>query len=192
MSENVRPNQLRADALNGRLTFDQARDRILGRQSDGLARLLLLANGTDFYLKISESGIDVLNATDDQLIFNSNNNLFKIVDSGVATVSLTGVSNGASVSGSDNVPHSLGYEPLVLAWSITTSGGSQLKPFPGTVVNMKSVDTNQVTIGYLRDEQMTVTDTDITFNITVANSTGFSEPATDVEILYFLLTQTIS
>lgn len=191
-SENIRPDQKRQDALNGRLTLDQARNRILGRQADGLARLLLLADGTNFFLKISDDSIDVLSATDDQLIFNSQNNLFKIVESGVATVSLPSISNGASGSGSDNVAHSLGYEPLVLAWSVTTAGGTQVKPFPASVVNAKSVNTTAVTIAYVRDEQMTVTNTDITFDITVSNSTGFAEPATDVEILYFLLTQTVT
>lgn len=191
-TENIRPNQLRQDALNGRLTFDQARNRILGRQADGLARLLLLADGVDFYLKISDDGIDVLTGTDDQMIFNSNNNLFKIVDKGIATVSLGFNANGTQVSGSDNVAHSLGYEPLVLAWSITTSGGKILRNFPSSIVNAKSVNTTAVTIGYLRDEDMLVTNTDITFSITVSNSTGVAEPATDVDIMYFLLTETIA
>lgn len=192
MSESIRPNQLRQDALDGRLTFDQARNRILGRQADGLARLLLLADGLDFFLKISEDGIDVLNANDDQLIFNSNNNLFKIVDKGIATVPLGFNANGTSVSGSDNVTHSLGVEPLVLAWSVTTSGGKILRNFPSSIVNAKSVNTTAVTIGYLRDEDMIVTNTDITFSITVSNSTGVAEPATDVNIMYFILTETIA
>lgn len=192
MSEIINNNQARQDALNGRLTLDQARNRIMGRQADGLARLLLLADGTDFYLKISEDSKDVLTASDDEMIFNSQNNLFKIIDSGTASVSLPSVSHGSSGSGSDNIPHTLGYEPLVLAWSVTTVGDTQLRPFPSPIVNMKSVNTTAVTIGYLRDEQMSVTDTDITFDITVANSTGFAEPATTVEILYFMLTQTVN
>lgn len=189
-SENIRPNQLRQDALNGRLTFDQARNRILGRQDDGLARLLLLADGSDFRLKISEDNVDVFTANDDQLVFDSSRNLFKIVDKGTATVSLPFIANGSSGSGSDNVVHSLGYEPLVLAWSVSTPSGVMLSQFPSPIVNAKSVNTTAVTIAYVRDEQMIVTDTDITFSIAVANSTGFAEPATDIEIKYFLLTET--
>ncbi len=74
------------DALSGKLTFEKSKNRIIGRDADNVARLLILANGTDFVMKVSKDGIDVLTATDNQLIFNSGNNLPKIVHTDTFTL----------------------------------------------------------------------------------------------------------
>lgn len=85
------------DVLSGRLTFEKSKDRLVGRNDDNIMRLLILANGEDFIMKISKEGFDALTATDAQLIFNSANNLFKIAATNTASFGTT--SAGSSGAG---------------------------------------------------------------------------------------------
>ena len=88
ISKSQYRGQARTESINGKLNFEQDNNRIVGRDANNLIRLLILANGIDFSMKISEDGVDVLEADPDQLIFNSDNNLFKIVytDSALLTI----------------------------------------------------------------------------------------------------------
>ena len=63
-------------------------------KDDTGTRRVLLGKGNDgFYgLKVSSEGTDVFTAADDELIFNSNQNVFKIYDSGTITVTATAAS----------------------------------------------------------------------------------------------------
>lgn len=67
-------------------------------------------------LKVAKSGDDVTTATDAELIFNSQQNTFKIarVVDGVFTVpAVTGVPNAfAFASNTNTIPHGLGYAPV--------------------------------------------------------------------------------
>lgn len=74
--------QKRTDGLSGHLSFEQDNNRIIGRDGNSTPRLLILANGSQFRMKISKEGFDALTATGDQLVLDSDNNLFKIVDTG--------------------------------------------------------------------------------------------------------------
>ena len=120
-SEFVVPNQKRTNALDGRLTFEQARNRIIGRDDGGLARLLILANGSDFSMKVSQDGKDAITATDDELVFNSDNNLFKIVDTGILEFEFPAVGPGTSgqyteaYSEEEHV-HNLGEPPITIGF----------------------------------------------------------------------------
>lgn len=73
-----------------------------------------------FGLRVAEDGVDVLIATDDQLIFNSEQNVFKIVYVGFINSAAASASNGGSGAGSDlqtvSYAHGLGYTPVVLAY----------------------------------------------------------------------------
>lgn len=108
------------DSLNGKLTFEQDKNRIVGRDADNLIRMLILANGNDFVMKVSEEGFDALTATDDHLIFDSGRRFLKIVDSGTgvfptASTSVGGGGGWAQDIQHISISHSLGYAPIVLA-----------------------------------------------------------------------------
>ena len=71
----------------------------------------LLSDGS-YGLKVSQPGFDVLTAADDELVFNSGQNVFKIVASGTAVLPYAATGTQTSVS----VTHGLGYIPIVLAF----------------------------------------------------------------------------
>jgi hypothetical protein len=82
----------------GTLVNDGNNDRILlGFQKDGFG------TGVDYGLKISKDGEDVKTASNDNLIFNSAQNVFKIVGAGTMTVNKA----GGSETGSDSIQHGL-------------------------------------------------------------------------------------
>lgn len=92
----------------------------------GIERLLIgyqqngFSNGS-VGIKLSQEGIPVLDAENDELVFSTDFNNFKIVDSGTATCPATSVSSpGAGNFGNDIeqniVPHNLGYIPGIIAY----------------------------------------------------------------------------
>lgn len=79
------------------ITKDDAGDQrlLIGFQENGFD------NG-NVGVKMSQSGVDVQTATDDQLIFSTDFNLFKIVATGTLTVTKDFPSHGASSSGQED------------------------------------------------------------------------------------------
>lgn len=78
----------------------------------GMRRVLLGKGKNDFYgLKVSQAGKDVYNAANSELIFNSDQNIFKIVlkDSVQFTV-------GTGTTTTVTVPHNLGFAPQIVAF----------------------------------------------------------------------------
>lgn len=75
----------------------------------GTRRVILDKDG----LRTSPEGVDVYTATNDQLTFNSNNNVFKIIATG--TVELPGPATSGSNPSTVSVTHGLGYTPIVFA-----------------------------------------------------------------------------
>jgi len=128
MTEIINPSQQRSDSLEGRLTFEQARNRIIGRDEDGIARMLILANGNLFSMKISAEGVDVLTASDDDLIFNSDNNLFKIVDKIKISVSKSANTTGAQNTAA--LDSDLPEFPVIIASVVPFSGFSGVVQAP--------------------------------------------------------------
>jgi hypothetical protein len=106
------------DALGGKLTFEQSKNRIVGRDADNLPRLLILADGVQFVMKVSQDGFSVLTASDDDLIFNSDNNLFKVVATGTISGTLPASTGFISIQSA----HGLGYAPAIMAF-IPVGGG---------------------------------------------------------------------
>lgn len=94
------------------------------KDDTGTPRVILDNNG----LRTSPAGVDVTTATNAQFTFNSTQNVFKIVDTGViATPDVSGftASTGKfnATSSSNSVAHNLGYTPIVIgATSVTSSG----------------------------------------------------------------------
>lgn len=96
------------------------------RDDSGTPRLLEgfqlggFSNG-DVGIKLSQPGQDVTTATDNQLIWSSDFNMFKIVDSGTTEVIYsfpehTAPSSGSEGSGTTTIVHDLGYVPGIVAF----------------------------------------------------------------------------
>lgn len=71
-------------------------------------------------VKVAKPGYDANSATDDQLVFNSSQNVFKIVDSGTSDSFNVTSSTPFSIT----INHNLGYQPIVIAYVIGTTFGS--------------------------------------------------------------------
>lgn len=98
------------------------------RTSDGTnTRLSIASDGT---IKISKAGFDASTTTDANLIFNSNQNMFKIVLSGTATLSYDGV-----VTTYVTIPHNLGIIPIVMAY-VKFPNDANFSPMAGQYVPM--------------------------------------------------------
>lgn len=96
------------------------------KDSTGTRRVLLGSGLNDFNgLKVSQPGKDVYTATDDELVFNSDNNLFKIVDSATIEFDLNITIGGTNEV---SIAHGLGYVPIVIAFQIS-SFDSYMLPF---------------------------------------------------------------
>lgn len=125
-----------ASAVNSVIRDIQGMQSVQIFNDDTGTRRVMLGRGSGgFYgLKVSQEGIDVYDASDSQLVFNSNNNVFKIVSSGTLNVpemSTTLFSTNtytASVQ-SQFVDHNLGYTPAVIGF-ITNSSQSVFLPMP--------------------------------------------------------------
>lgn len=167
------------------------------KNKDGVPQIILgrYPDGT-YGLKISRDGVDVLTASDDDLIFNSANNLFKIVDSGEVPLTMPTVVNGTSQSVSDSAPHTLGYSPLVVAFisypSPGVPGSTYTRMFGSGTTQARSVSVSAVTIGYVSDEAVEATTTDVNFRWTVSNATGVTQAPIVATVKYYLLTETAS
>jgi hypothetical protein len=96
-----------ADAPNSRhVVTDGTVDRVwLGKIGDG---------ADDWGLKVSEPSIDVASATDDQLLFDSSRNSFKIVSTDTISFAVGSLVSGATTT--QTVPHGLTTIPAVMAF----------------------------------------------------------------------------
>ncbi len=147
MSITSEGNQV-TDSLNGKLAFEQDKNRIIGKDGDNTPRLAIVADGVNFSMKTSPFGIDVLSADDDSLTFNSDRNLFKIVSSGVHnyTPANSGSPNYTVTHGlmTTTIAHNLGYTPVFIIYVTFPPGNSILQglfqlPFLGTSTGTSSV-----------------------------------------------------
>lgn len=82
-------------------------------------------------VRIAKDGFDQSTATNDQLIFNSDQNVFKIVASGNATlasasINTAGANYASGTSQTASIPHGLSYTPAILAYWATANTYSAL------------------------------------------------------------------
>jgi hypothetical protein len=84
---------------NIELTKDRNKPLLIGKDSKG-----------NEVVKVAKEGYDARTARDDQLVFNSDQNVFKIVKSGQDNV------GSASTINWTTIPHNLGYVPAVIAF----------------------------------------------------------------------------
>lgn len=114
LSENFK--QIESENRTKIIKDENGNERIiLGRYSNG-----------KYGMKVSPAGINVQDATDDELIFNSDNNIFKIVQKGTTTLASP---NSIGSSTFVNVPFTLGTKPIVFAFVAFSAGGTRF-PMP--------------------------------------------------------------
>lgn len=110
LSTNDLTGQSYYDA-SGNLLASNTPAGLIFYDSNQVARAIFALSG----IKIAQTGIDVLTATVSQLVFNSANNLFKIVKSGTASLDVPDpFTAGSSVSAT--IPHGLSITPAFLAF----------------------------------------------------------------------------
>lgn len=97
------------------------------KDSAGVRRVLLGKGANGFYgLKVSKAGQDVYTATDSQLVFNSGQDIFKIV--AVVSLSITALATTNNIT---TYAHGLGYVPAVVGFlNAGLAGGAVRTPLP--------------------------------------------------------------
>lgn len=144
------------------------------------------ANG-DPVMKVAKAGEDAVTGGDEDLIFNSAQNVFKIAQSGTATIAVPASMVSLQVA-STTVTHNLGYKPAIIAY---ITGGTAWGTSPNQMLMMPFSSEYIVagsTRGFFYTDAYT-TDTTAVFRhtnkTTVTDTTGGS-----VEIKYYLLQET--
>lgn len=136
-----------------------------------------------FGLKVAQDGFDVLTAADDELIFNSEQNTFKIVKIVYTTLADFSLTTGAGVWADTTVTtdtaHELSYIPIPV--SFYQAGGGTYQPLPYVAMN---------TVGgapYWYQIRVEVTGTNVKVKETaVGYNTTFSTGGTRVIKTYLL------
>ena len=148
----------------------------------GTRRVLLGKGKDDFYgLKVSPAGTDVYDAADDDLIFNSNQNVFKIVTSGTHVLTRP----AGNTSESDSVAHGLSYIPIVIfnVEQTTTQPGVWYSGAQNVRVNYTSGIIVEMPI-------VTVDDTNVIFSTIAPSAGGEHALEKTFTFKYYLLQET--
>ncbi len=95
---------------------DSANQRIMVQDSNkvnvvSLGNIGASMGVTQWGLKVAKAGFDVTRATDTQLVFNSSQDVFKIVKSGTASLTKPNPASGGATY-LTTIPHGLGFTPL--------------------------------------------------------------------------------
>ena len=133
-------------------------------------------------VKLSQTTHDVATATDDQLIWSSDFNMFKIKAPEITTLVTLATGGTYSIT----VPHTIGGRPAVLAYVELTSSPGQFVQLPYTIVNVSGT-----AVGFSGIAQYVVTDTDIRFVVSVDNSIA-ALVAGSWNFKYYLMVETAS
>jgi hypothetical protein len=139
-------DQLRS-ALNQNFTqiANESQTKVF-KDENGVNRIIMgrYPDGT-YGIKASPEGVDVVTAAENQLVFNSNRNMFKIYETDVVPYSYSFPLHGASSNGVDlesfSIPHDLGYPPVfVVYFDISTYKA----PVPHTGINAFAANANAI------------------------------------------------
>ena len=132
--------------------------------NDGTTNRLLI---TPTQAKLSQAGVDVTTGTDQQMIWNTNNDIFKIISKIPMSVTFTSNASGTtSVDVNQTIPHKLNYIPAIQAYIILDTGlgftvGSPHLPNPA----IPMVTGFSGTFGLLFMAQVTVDATNLYFDV---------------------------
>lgn len=136
---------------------------------------------------VSKPGVDVTAATSDQLIFNSSQNVFKIIQSGTVkmlTYTTTAPASGFAQYGSSvQIKYNLSFVPIILAYA-TYSGTTTGIPLPQVGNGLFATATTWYTVGVTSVTKTVAQIDDSTVITGPGPFTGFGGGAT---IKYYLL-----
>lgn len=190
---NISPEQDKSQQsafLNTNLqNLSDALNPLLVKDDTGMKRVLAGKGANGFYgLKVSKPGFDVYDTADTNLIFNSNQNMFKIVTSGNATVTVPDPFP-ATTNRTTSVAHGLGYRPIVTAWVEAPSTGGfsidgQTTAVPATA-SFTGSPGNIALIIYIN-----VDNTNITFNVRNVAGVGLSGIGPNWVFKYYIMQET--
>lgn len=164
------------------------------KDDTGTRRVLLGKGQSGFYgLKVSKEGFDVYAAENDDLIFNSDQNIFKIVQTGTLETGPNSVATGSAGQFLQNfvnveATHNLGYIPAVIAYMVVGDGSStQYMAMPLTVFSGGGGGTQAQwqRINIRTDE----TKIYVTYHVMVYGGGGFTDDD-GYTIKYYLLQET--
>lgn len=108
-------------SFNGRVIKDDQNDRFYVTDSNNIPVALLGKDSAgNIVVKVAKSGQNVITAPDNELIFNSQQDTFKIVASGTSSYSVN-IAATAGIcatydTGYNTIAHNLGYSPAVLVF----------------------------------------------------------------------------
>lgn len=182
-------------AMEGLLPDNSVGFRLQTTQGKGLAQLSRDING-HASLKVAKEGYDASNASNDQLVFNSDQNIFKIVDSGTATIPgfTIGISDTSGTSSVD-VMHNLGFPPAFLAYATDQAGNlSQLPIWYGEVYTFLFAGTVAINTpdgriyGVSKSDRVTFYSTLTNGDVGILDPSFQTMPAKDIK--YYLLQET--
>lgn len=128
MADVVSSGQESINTNEGVVSINKGKDNLLFFDGDVYRMIVGFDENKNPKVKISEAGVSVLDATDDQLIFNSDQNVLKVADEG--TVLLVKPANDGYQSIS--ISYDLDYPPMVMAFLTSESGFYD--PLPKTSV----------------------------------------------------------
>lgn len=109
-TQNLGGTNIRSEPQNTRIVVDDnTTNRVtLGKIGTGV---------DDWGMKVSKAGVNVDTATNDQLIFNSSQNIFKIAKKIVTTIPAFSIAGGPGSYSARNVAHGLGFAPITQAYA---------------------------------------------------------------------------
>lgn len=179
------------NTLNTAIQEINARDVVdIFKDDTGTRRVLLGRGANGFYgLKVSPAGVDVYTATDDELVFNSNNNVFKIVQSGTATIPALSITAAGAGWYQDtttiSVAHGLSHVPLVIAFIEPTPSTYYAMPATFSIVSSTTKMTTR-TYSVSPDATNIVFTGNLVGDLPAAGSDSFG----DVTVKYYVLQET--
>jgi hypothetical protein len=148
-------------------------------KDDTGVRRVLLGKGPDgFYgLKVSKDTFDVYEADDDDLVFNSEQNVFKIVVSSTFNWQPVLSSNTASLT----IAHNLGFTPIPLVYIASTTS-TDYYPLPHSA-------STTVSGGFVQFQDYFTCSVDDT-NLYITNICSLANPRANNLFKYYLLQET--
>lgn len=135
MARQIPPSTARGQMQLGapNILTDSSGQRILVRDNSSVPVVSIGNIGTDstgnteWGMKVAQAGVDVTTATDSQLIFNSQQDVFKIVQTGSTSLFLPFTGGGIQTSVSSTIAHGLGYVPAFIGYlTAIDSAGSPI------------------------------------------------------------------
>lgn len=182
ISNEARTTIVRDDAGDPRL--------LIGYQENGFS------NGS-VGAKLSQQGVDVAAATNDQLIWSTDFNSFKIVASGTVSQTLANAANVVSGAAGSNpqtfsIAHNLGYVPTFLVYMTAPSTfveGAVLFQLPHTTFFNNGGVNDGLFFTYFH---ATADSTNLNIKYNHLNNTDYSPNAPIFTVRYYLMRETAS